>query len=218
MATRPIFVPKSGYGPLIEEVPIEIQWHGGFATSQKQKNIAALHEKAASIGISPVLEISTKSQLEVGRRLSAFSLKLEVHGAMKSLESVYQSGKVFQFSGQHETLMDLDPFAAKKEVRRLGEGPVVGFRFLGVDYDTEPKNAFYDWLYIKAIAPHEEWIRRNLSFAAYSDIEFNPSRSINCQGRAVAEFQALSLRGITMDCVHDFQRFQKLLMYSQLQG
>ncbi len=137
---------------------------------------------------------------------------------MKPLESVYQSSKIFQYSGQHEVLMDLDPFAAKKEVRKLGQGPIVGFRFLGRTFPTEPVNAFYDWLYIRAIVPHEKWIRENLHFAAYSDIEFTPNKSVNCQGRAVAEFHALSMRGEASKCVHDFDKFRQLLQYAQRHG
>ncbi|WP_065273745.1 DarT1-associated NADAR antitoxin family protein [Phaeobacter gallaeciensis] len=218
MAVRPIFIPRAERGPLVEELPVSINWHGGFSVSQKQKNIAELHSKARELGIYPVLEISTKSPLEVGKRLSAFNLKIEVGGAMKSLESVYQSSKVFEHSGQHEILMDLDPFKAKKEIRRLGQGRIICFRFLGQEFPTEPVNAFYDWLYIRAIVPHEKWIRANLHFAAYSDIEFTPSKSVNCQGRAVAEFHALSMRGKAAECVHDFDVFRRLLMYAQRHG
>lgn len=215
MAVRPIFIPKAGRGPLIEIVPVEIHWHGGFAISQKQKNIIALHEKAKEMGISPILEISTKSLDTVGQRLSAFNLKIDVNGEAKSLESVYQSSKVFSISGKHENLIDLDPFKAKKEIRNLGKGDIIEFHFLGKSYPIEPKNAFYDWLYIRAIAPHEDWIRKNLRYKAYSDIEFTPSKSFNCQGRAVAEFHALSMRGTTTDCVHDFEEFRHLLQMSQ---
>lgn len=218
MAIRPVFIPRPSYGPLIEELPLQIPWQGGFAVSQKQKNITALHHKAQEEGVHPVLEISTKSPIEVGRRLSAFNLKIDVDGVMKSLESVYQSSKVFAQSGQHEFLMDLDPFKAKKEIRRLGQSPIVAFRFLGRDFPLEPVNAFYDWLYIRAIVPHEKWIRDNLHFAAYSDIEFTPNKSINCQGRAVAEFHALSMRGEAVTCVRDFEKFRGMLIMSQRQG
>ncbi|MBD3665891.1 DarT1-associated NADAR antitoxin family protein [Sulfitobacter aestuariivivens] len=215
MATRPIFIPRGKRGPLVETLPIEIRWHGGFAASQKQKNIAELHRKAATHGYQPVLEVSTKSTLEVGRRLSAFNLKIKVFGQMKCLESVYQGSKVFSESGQHEELTDLNPFEAKKKVRELGKGKIVSFFFEGYEYQTEPKNAFYDWLYLRAITPHEEWIRENLDFVAYSDIEFNPTKSINCQGRAVAVFHALSMRGSTLKCVENFEVFRRMLMLSQ---
>lgn len=224
MAVRPIFLPLVGRkshdgslrrGPLVETVDVSIDWYGGFAVSQKQKNIVALHERAKEMGISPVLEISTKSTQEVGFRLSAFNLKIDIDGILKPLESVYQSCKVFSESGQHVYLMDLDPFKAKRTVREVGKGKITSFRFLGQDFKTEPKNAFYDWLYIRAIAPHEEWIRRNLSYAAYSDIEFTPNRSINCQARAVAEFHALSMRGQALECARNFDQFRTLLELAQ---
>lgn len=208
-------MPRPDRGPLVEVVPLEIRWHGGFSLSQKQKNIAALHTEAKRQGIHPVLEISTKSPDEVGRRLSAFNLKISVGGIMKPLESVYQSAKVFAQTGQHKMMMDLDPFEAKRTIKTLGRGAIIAFNFEGVDYPTEPKNAFYDWLYLRAIAPHEDWIRKNLVYAAYSDIEFTPDKSINCQGRAVAEFHALSARNVASDCVHDFKKFQSMLEMSQ---
>lgn len=224
MATRPIFAPlkgrrshdgKNNRGPLYETIPIELTWNGGFAVSQKQKNIVTLHENAKAIGISSVLEISTKSMQEVGRRLSAFNLKIDVFGTMKCLESVYQSSKVFAGSGQHEFLMDLDPFQAKREIRNLADGPIIEFRFMGEKFATEPKNAFYDWLYIRAISPHDDWIRRNLTYVAYSDIEFTPNKSLNCQARAVAEYHALSQRGLSLECAQDFDKFRGLLAMAQ---
>lgn len=215
MASRPIFIPKRGTGPIVERLDLEISWHGGFAASQKRKNIIALHAVAAKHIVGPILEISTKSEEELGQRLSAFSLKIEAYGSMKSLESVYQSSKVFEFSGQHEHLMDLNPFQAKKAIREFADDPIIAFRFEGREYPTEPKNAFYDWLYIRAIAPHEEWIQRNLKYAAYSDIEFTPNRSVNCQARAVAEYHALSMRGMAIECSTDFDKFRRTLQYAQ---
>lgn len=192
-----------------------IKWHGGFALSQKQKNITELHTKARSVGIHPVLEISTKSPDEIGRRLSAFNLKISVDGRIFPLESVYQASKVFSGSGQHAWLINEEPFTAKKKIRELADGQIEAFKFEGRLYPTEPRNAFYDWLYIKSIAPHEEWLKANLSYAGYSDIEFTPDKSVNCQGRAVAEFHALMLRGTALECAYDFDSFRNLLLYAQ---
>jgi hypothetical protein len=225
MATRPVFVPLEGRqahaksffksGPLVSTIDVELDWHGGFAVSQKQKNIVGLHKAAEKMGISPILEISTKSMQEVGRRLSAFNLKIDVYGHPKSLESVYQSSKVFSLSGQHEFLMDTDPYQSKREIRVLGKGEIVAFKFMGKEFPTEPVNAFYDWLYIRAITPHEKWIKENLNYSAYSDIEFTPNKSVNCQARAVAEFHALSLRGEAAKCAENFDDFRTLLQYAQ---
>ena len=42
MAKRPIFV-SIDQKPFVKTVEAEFQWHGGFAVSQQQKNILALH-------------------------------------------------------------------------------------------------------------------------------------------------------------------------------
>ena len=111
--------------------------------------------------------------------------------------------------------MDADPYQAKREIRNLGRGKIIAFRFLGKDFPTTPMNAFYDWLYIKAISPHEDWIRDNLNYQAYSDIEFTPNKSVNCQARAVAEFHALSMRGQAAKCAENFEDFRTLLQWAQ---
>ena len=216
MVTRPVFVPSIKHGSLYEWVPVEFEWYPGFATSQKQKSIQSLHSSAQKMNIFPILEVSTKSPLEVGRRLSAFSLKLEVDGRLRTLESVYQGSKVFSESGQHIELLDLDPFTAKKRIRELARGKIVAFRCFGQDFPTEPKNAFYDWLYIRAIYPHRNWVEKNIDFYAYSDIEFNPQKSINCQARAVAEYKSLEIQGSSLECFEDFDVFHRLLQYAQV--
>src|SRR5688572_17405993 len=58
------------------------------------------------------------------------------------------------------------------------------FRFNGYSFPLEPKTVFYDWLYINAIYPHREWLQRPCKDAGFTDIEFNPSKSINCQARS----------------------------------
>ncbi|MBQ3551388.1 MAG: hypothetical protein IJA41_10475 [Clostridia bacterium] len=66
MAKRPIFV-SIGQKPFVKTVEAEFLWHGGFAVSQQQKNILALH--TAFKAVCPekkVLEISSKSMQPLG--------------------------------------------------------------------------------------------------------------------------------------------------------
>lgn len=42
MAKRPVFIPQ-GEVPFVRAIETEFSWNGGFAPSQKQKNIRALH-------------------------------------------------------------------------------------------------------------------------------------------------------------------------------
>ena len=59
MAKRPVFIPQ-GEVPFARAIETEFSWNGGFAPSQKQKNIRALH--GAFLAAHPdarVLEISS---------------------------------------------------------------------------------------------------------------------------------------------------------------
>jgi hypothetical protein len=80
MAERPVFVPTTTGSQLVQEVQVCFPWHPGLAPSQKKKNVFELHHAALAHGLGPLLEISSKSELEVGQKLSAFHLKIEVDG------------------------------------------------------------------------------------------------------------------------------------------
>ena len=68
--------------------------------------------------------------------------------------------------------------------------------------------AFYDWLYFKALYPHRDWIKKREEWAGFTDIEFNPERSINCQARSFAAFIALQKRDELDVTVANFQKFK----------
>lgn len=211
MATRPVFVPQKNRERLVSEIPIDFKWNPGMSKTQKRKNIIALHEAAKSIGLDNLLEISTKSEDEIGCRLSAFSLKLPVEDRDILLECVYQGSKVFRHGGPYTDLFMVTPKEAKKDPRLKNSGELIGFQFEGEWFPLFPKNAFYDWLYIKALIPHRFWIREKVSYQGYTDIEFNPAKSVNCQARAFAELMALEDRGQLEKVGEDFSYFADLL-------
>lgn len=211
MATRPVFVPRLNGGPLAQECFFEFGWSGGFAESQKKKNVVALHAAAKQGGIENVLEISSKSEEKVGRRLSAFSLKLDCNGVKYPLESVYQGSKVFEKKGPFPEVFNLEPREAKRFIREMDNGRLIGFEFEQKRYPLNPKNAFYDWIYIRALADHSVWIQENVHYDGYTDIEFNPDKQVNCQARAFAEFKSLAARSKLDAAVNDFDLFASML-------
>ena len=211
MATRPIFVPQQDGVALSAEVSVDFKWNPGMSPSQKKKNIAALHNAAKTRGLDRLLEISSKSEDEIGRRLSAFSLKVDISSRAVFLECAYQGSKVFRSGGPYTDIYVLTPREAKKDLRLKKSGDLIAFELEGERFPLSPKNAFYDWLYIRALLPHKAWINDNVSFQGYTDIEFNPARSINCQARAFAEFKALAERGILDKAATDFSYFATLL-------
>ena len=68
MAVRPVYIPKNS-APFYDIVNIEFKWNGGFAVSQKQKNIKAIHDGLKLIypEANP-LEISSIQSYEICTR------------------------------------------------------------------------------------------------------------------------------------------------------
>ena len=198
MANRPIFTPDFNGFPYVETVDIEFKWYSGFAKSQMQKTIVSLHEAAEKQGIAPVLEISRKSASRLGVSLSAFILTLETpRGQKMSVECAYQGSKVFENGGPYHDLYSVSSRSAKTDDRLRNSGKLIAFNFCGEDFPIEPKTAFYDWLYITALCQKKKDLMQQLeSFLGFSDIVFNPNRSLNCQARAAALFVSLSKNGL----------------------
>jgi hypothetical protein len=176
MAERPVFIPREAGNFLVQQLSVPFLWHKGMAPSQKKKNVVELHAAAAARGLSPLLEVSTKSEEKLGQRLSAFNLKVaRADGTTIPLECAYQGSKVFDSGGPFPDLFDANPREAKRDSRLQDSGSLVGFRFESLEFPLLPKTAFYEWLYICAIYPHREFLRRLHAYAGFTDIEFNIS-------------------------------------------
>ncbi|MCY4210730.1 MAG: hypothetical protein OXE97_06775 [Gammaproteobacteria bacterium] len=195
MAKRPVFF-SNGRERLVKEELVDFRWNPGFAPIQKKKNVSALHEAAEKKGFSPLLEISTKSEETLGQRLSAFNLKIATDIGEISLEAAYQGSKVFASGGPYTDIYRKDGRGAKKDIRVRTSGELVCFKFFEDEWPLEPKTAFYDWLYITALEPYQEFLRRLFDYKGFTDIEFNPGKSINCQARACALLVSLLKFGL----------------------
>lgn len=198
LASRPIFTPSTSGNLLVCTHHVEFQWFPGMAKSQSQKSIASLHEEAKRhLGIEKVLEISSKSPDELGVALSAFNLMIRTaKGREFSLECAYQASKVFERGGPFLDLLEMRSIDAKRDARLLQHGRLTKFTFYGLDWELQPRTAFYDWLYINALHKHPALAEQVLAYRAFSDIAFNPERSINCQAYAAALYVALHDRGL----------------------
>ncbi|MEW6281613.1 MAG: hypothetical protein AB1758_23585 [Candidatus Eremiobacterota bacterium] len=71
------------------------------------KNIQALYEGAVQRGLTPLLEISSKSPEPLGRELSALNLTFQHQGCRLSVESAFQGSKVFERGGPYHSLYEL---------------------------------------------------------------------------------------------------------------
>ena len=107
------------------------------------------------------------------------------------LECAFQGSKVFEHGGPFTDLYTLEPREAKRDPRLKESGRLTGFEFDGFSFPLEPKTVFHDWLYISSLYQWREWGQKLYAYAGFTDIEFNPHRSINCQARSCALFLTL---------------------------
>lgn len=206
MAKRPIYIPQDSF-PFVSDKLIEFTWHAGFSVSQKQKSIQELHFAAQALNFTtengkPVdfklLEVSSKSKDPLGVALSAFNLKFteNKNGKIFSVENIFQSAKVFENGGPFTDLRSVSPVEAKRDPRLKESGALKYFQYDRVKWQLEPKTYFYDWIYINALHQNKVLAEQVKAFNAFTDIEFNPKKSINCQARSVALYVALDKAGL----------------------
>lgn len=211
MANRPVFVPLKK-APFVDVFMPEFTWNGGFAVSQKQKNIVALHQSYnRRFPDRKVLEISSKSLQELGVELSAFHLTKYVPALADCVpvECVFQGGKVFRAGGPYTDLYTASPREAKRDPRLRSSGELKSFFFDGAEMPLVPRTAFYNWLYINALLENADLAEQLLEFDAFTDIEFNPNKSSNCQAEAAAVYVALARQGLLGQC-EEFSDYLKL--------
>lgn len=216
MAERPVFLPATTGALLVEEVPVKFHWHPGLTSSQKKKNVAELHQAALARGLGPLLEISSKSELEVGQKLSAFHLKIKIGDKQTTVECAYQGSKVFERGGPFVDLYWKSSGEAKRDERLRESGKLIRFQLDGDTYPTSPTTVFYDWLYFNALYPHREWLARRAEWVGFTDIEFNPGRSLNCQARSFAAFISLQQRNRLDEALASFNNFKSIMQSASI--
>lgn len=182
MATRPAWKYD---GKRISKDWFSFEFNPGFAVSQKKKNVVNLHE---SIGKN-ALEISTKSESILGKKLSAFNLC--INGI--PLECIFQASKVYENGGPYLDLLNVSPKDAKRDPRHKTSGKLIYFKYNNEIYPIEPKTVFYDYIYVMAVRQCFSLTDLGAlkNYIYFTDIEFNPNKSINCQAEAVALIKAL---------------------------
>ncbi|MGN7437589.1 MAG: DarT1-associated NADAR antitoxin family protein [Alcanivorax sp.] len=192
MAQRSIYIPDlEKVGVTVKK--IDFQWYPGMAKVQKQRSISSLHEEGEKHGISPILEISSKSKDDLGIKLSAFNLffTTQKYKQTLSVEAAFQGSKVFEHGGPFQDLYSKSSREAKKDIRLKESGNLICFQFFGITFDLKPRTLFYDWLYINALLKNKNLGNFLTKYKGFTDIEFNPKKSINCQAYSAALYVSL---------------------------
>lgn len=184
MAERPAWTLREGK---VQREAFSFAWNGGFAVTQKQKNIRGMHQAILDRTGQRALEVSSKSPEELGKALSAFNLRLS--GAY--VENVFQAAKQYALGGPYPDLLEAAPRDAKRDERHHTSGKLIAFVKDGEVWPLEPKTAFYDHLYVSAVYEKYGGGLDLSPYGWFTDIEFNPGKSVNCQARAAAIYKLL---------------------------
>jgi hypothetical protein len=216
MAKRIVFTPTSTSEKLLfNEHLIEFEWVPGLAKSQNQKAIRNFHMKIEQqLGIAPILEISTKSEIQLGTRLSAFNLNARFNNGSSTVESLYQGSKVFEKGGPFTDLYELPSLQAKRDPRLLSSGSLLGFEFENTSWGLIDSPNFYDYLYIRALKDFE-MSSELLEYQGFTDFAYSQNTlkkrsglSFNCQARSAAIYVSLFNRNALdqyLETPKDFQ-------------
>ncbi len=215
MAKRICFIPEPNGTPMYRELLIEFRYYGGFAISQKQKSIIELHNNIRCVYEKPdlkILEVSTKSANPIGVALSAFNLMYHNvnTGVEYRIENVFQAAKVFEKGGPYDDLLYMQPKDAKKDERLKSSGKLINFTHNNVTWELIPKTMFYDWIYIQSLYRNKELSNEIPKYDAFTDIEFNHEKSINCQARSAAIYVALYKKGNLDKVISSKDEFRKI--------
>ena len=215
MAIRKVFRVNLSDSNYVDTIDINFEWNPGFAHIQKEKNIQALHKNYLKIYKNDkILEISSKSSEKLGVNLSAFNLTFTTlkKNNTFSVESAFQSSKKFEFGGPYKDLLDKDSRTAKKDIRLKTSGKLVSFIFFNQEWPLEPRTLFYDWLYINSLYKNETLAEEILNYDAFTDIEFNHNRSINCQAYSAALFVSLVKRNLINQAIKDSEQYKEIIL------
>ncbi len=208
MATRPVFFVTTPAEAWVRVEEVSFQWFPGMSLAQKRRSIDAM--QAAAHTLAPgksLLEISTKSAEADGRALSGFELCLEAHGKRMAVESLFQGSKLCRagngVAGPYQELYAGDAVDAKRDPR-LAHCHLAGFRLFDEDWplapwppgpgrkDALPPSAFYDYLYFRALLQQPALAAKACGYDGFTDLEFTPGKSDNCQAFSAALFAALT--------------------------
>lgn len=230
MFERSVFIPgglvetKEARPVLVERVDVAFE---GYMPSYPQGIKQVIKQLQLTLeDVGQILEVSTKGDQAIGRSLSAFNLpiapwlKPEQVDRNIPLESLFQSSKCFEQGRQYPDLLRAKPWEAKTDRRLRTSGKLTGFslRHLNqevireeeLNWELEPKTAFYDWIYCQSL--HALVLNQGIKIeeleqtAGFSDVMWDVRRSINCQARSVALYLALRRNNLlhTLNSKKDF--------------
>lgn len=194
-ANRLAFISKDN---TLLSINYNFEWFSGLSISQLRKSINSFHNEIKRSGFKEILEVSRKSENELGTKLSAFNLMINIKGITSSVESFYHSSKVFGEIQFYEC-MNLEAKDSKKYIQDKVENlslKLSGFNFMGMKFDLNTRSMCYDYIYIMGLKQNEDVAKEILKYECFTDIVYNPKKLVACQARTCALYKYLRLNNM----------------------
>ena len=128
-----------------------------------------------------------------------------------TVETAFQGSKVFEEGGPYHDLYEADSISAKKDPRISNSGELIGFKFFNLEFPLKPTTFFYDWLYLEALKQNQTLAEQIMLFDGFSDIAFNPKKSLNCQAKSAALYVALKRAGAVPEAINNRKKLEAAL-------
>ena len=169
MANRPIYISTGNINnPFIEDT-ITFEWIPGYSYVNKCKRRDSLKNSIAKkYNIDKWLEVSSISDKDIGKKLSALNLMITLtNNKSYPVETIYQCSKVYKDSS------------------------IIGFKFHNTEFENNPYGMYYDYIYMVALYQNKDYHKLIKDYYLFTDLFFNPNKSLNTQARAAAIFKTL---------------------------
>ena len=121
-----------------------------------------------------------------------------------SVESYCKAVKFLQMAVRILIYKDKSIFS-KKDNRLKESGDLSSFLFFDIHWNLE--DDFYSYLYMLALHQNTVVSNKILEYEVFTDIEFNPKKSFNCQAYSAALFSAAFKLGIDLKSIRDKGQF-----------
>lgn len=186
MAVRPIFISTGKLDNPFYEEDVNFKWISGCSYNNKCRTRDSLEEEIEKIyDVDKWLEISTVSDKDIGKKLSALNLMLTLSNSNSyPVEKIYQSSKVYE------------------------DGKITSFKFKSTEFENNPYGMYYDYIYMLALYQHKDYHQLIKDYNLFTDIFFNPKKSLNTQARAIAIFKTL-YNNDYLDILEDVNRYKE---------
>lgn len=215
---RPVFIPIKRK-PFYKQINISFHTSGLSTFTEKQESIKEIHSKFnEKYPQYSILEISTKSLQELGVQLSAFNLQKYETPIKKriAVENIYQASKKFDRSGPYIDLFYVTPKEAKLDERISSSGEVIGYIYQGNEFPTNPKYAFFDYVYISALYENVQLLSELDKYSAFTDIEFIPDVGTNCQAATVARLKGMLMANLDVPAIlKEMEKTHKVPLFKE---